>query len=36
MSQIHKRFTPEQVKDLLERYANKEIERKYVQEILVS
>jgi len=34
MSQIHKRFTPEQVKELLERYANKEIERKYVQEIL--
>lgn len=34
MSQIHKRFTPEQVKTLLERYAKKEIERKYVQEIL--
>jgi hypothetical protein len=34
MSQVHKRFTPEQVKALLERYAKKEIERKYIQEIL--
>ncbi len=34
MSQVHKRFTPEQVKELLERYSNKEIERKYIQEIL--
>jgi len=34
MSQVHKRFSPEQVKELLERYFNKEIERKYVQEIL--
>ena len=34
MSQVHKRFTPEQVKGLLERYTNKEIEREYVQEIL--
>jgi len=34
MSQIHKRFTPEQVKELLERYSRKEIERKYIQQIL--
>ena len=34
MSQVHKRFTPDQVKELLERYCNKEIERKYIQEIL--
>ncbi len=34
MSQVHKRFTPDQVKELLERYSNKEIERNYIQEIL--
>jgi len=34
MSQIHKRFTTDQVKELLERCSNKEIERKYIQEIL--
>jgi hypothetical protein len=34
MSQMHKRFTPDQVKELLERYSNKEIERNYIQEIL--
>lgn len=34
MSQVHKRFTPDQVKELLERYCNKEIERNYIQEIL--
>ncbi len=34
MSQIHKRFTCEEVKELLERYSKKEIERKYIQEIL--
>jgi len=34
MSQVHKRFTPDQVKELLERYSNKEIERNYLQEIL--
>ena len=34
MSQLHKRFTSDQVKGLLERYSKKEIERKYVQEIL--
>ena len=27
MSQVHKRFTPGQVKELLERYCNNEIER---------
>ena len=34
MSQVHKRSTPYQVKELLERYCNNEIERKYIQEIL--
>jgi hypothetical protein len=34
MSQVHKRFTSDQVKELLERYLRNEIERKYVQEIL--
>lgn len=34
MSQIHKKFTTDQVKELLQRYCNKEIERKYIQEIL--
>jgi len=34
MSQVQKRFTPDQVKELLERYSNNEIERKYIQEIL--
>jgi hypothetical protein len=34
MSQLHKRFTSDQVKQLLERYVKNEIERKYVQEIL--
>ncbi len=34
MSQLHKRFTSDQVQALLERYLKKEVERKYVQEIL--
>ncbi len=34
MSQLHKRFTSEQIKELLARYGRKEIERKYLQEIL--
>ena len=34
MSRVHKRFTPDQVKELLERYSNKEIQRKHIQEIL--
>jgi hypothetical protein len=34
MSQIHKRFTTDAVKELFERYLKKEIERKYLQEIL--
>lgn len=34
MSQIHKRFTSKQIKELLDRYLNKEIERTYIQEIL--
>lgn len=34
MSQLHKRFTCDQVKELLERYLKNEVERKYIQEIL--
>ncbi len=34
MSQLHKRFKDDQVKELFTRYLNKEIERKYIQEIL--
>lgn len=34
MSQLHKRFTTEQVTELLQRYIDKKIERKYIQEIL--
>ncbi len=34
MSQLHKRFTSDQVKEFLERYSKNEIERKYIQEIL--
>jgi len=34
MSQIHKRFTSDEVKELLERYLKKEIERKYIQQSL--
>jgi len=33
MVQIHKKFTDSQVKDLIERYLDKKIEIKYVQEI---
>ncbi len=34
MSQVHKRFTSEQVKELLNRYLKNEVEREYLQEIL--
>jgi hypothetical protein len=34
MSQLHKRFTLDQVKELLDRYSKNEIERKYIQKIL--
>jgi len=33
-SQIHKKFTDDQVKELLQKYVNGEVERKYIQEIL--
>ena len=33
-TQIHKKFTNEQVKELMQKYLNKEVERKYLQEIL--
>lgn len=34
VKQIHKKFTTEQVIKLLQKYINKEVERKYLQEIL--
>ena len=34
MSQLHKRFSSDQVQELLERYLKKEVERKYIQETL--
>src|SRR4030043_1478788 len=34
MSQLHKRFSPDELKELFERYLRNEIERKYIQEIL--
>jgi len=34
MSQVHKRFTSDQVKEILERYSTNQMERKYIQEIL--
>jgi hypothetical protein len=34
MVQLHKRFTDSQVKEFIERYLRKEIERRYIQEIL--
>ena len=34
MSQVHKRFTSDQVKELLGRYLNDEVERHYLQEVL--
>jgi hypothetical protein len=34
MVQIHKRFTDEQVKELMEKYFRKEIDRDYLQEVL--
>jgi hypothetical protein len=34
MDQLHKRFSDTQIKDLIERYVNKELERVYIQKIL--
>ena len=34
MGQLHKRFTDQQVKDMFQRYLNREIERSYLQTIL--
>ena len=34
MEQLHKRFTAEQVKELLQRYVKREIKREYIQQIL--
>jgi len=34
LAQIHKKFTDDQVKDLIEKYLRKEVGRKYLQEIL--
>ena len=33
-TQIHKKFNDDKVKELLQKYLNKEVERKYIQEIL--
>ena len=33
-TQIHTKFTSDQVKELMQKYLNKEVERKYLQEIL--
>lgn len=32
--QIHTKFTSDQVKELMQKYLNKEIERKYIEQIL--
>ena len=34
MAQLHKKFTDDQVKELIKRYLKKEIERSYIEEIL--
>lgn len=34
MAQLHKKFTNEQVKDLMKRYLNGEIKREHVQTVL--
>jgi hypothetical protein len=34
MVQLHKRFTDSQVKELIERYLKKDIDRRYIQEVL--
>lgn len=34
MTQLHKKFTDEQIKELIEKYLRKEVGRKYLQEIL--
>jgi len=34
MVQLHKKFTDEQIKELLQRYINREIKREYIQQIL--
>ena len=34
MAQVHKRFGDNEVKALLEKYMKKEVERKYIEEIL--
>ena len=34
VDQIHKKFTTEQVKEFLQKYLNKEVERKYLQQML--
>ena len=34
MEQLHKKFTDEQVKDLMQRYVNKELKREHIQQML--
>jgi len=36
MKQLHKKFTDCQVKDLMERYLKKEVERKDLQKVLLT
>ena len=35
MAQIHKKFTEDQVKDFIERYLQKKIERKYIEKNMI-
>lgn len=34
MAQLHKKFSNEQIKDLMQRYLNKELKREHIQEVL--
>ena len=34
MAQLHKKFTDEQVKDLMQRYSKKELKREHIQQML--
>lgn len=34
MEQLHKRFSNEQIKDLMQRYLNKELKREHIQQVL--
>lgn len=34
MAQLHKRFTDQQVKELMQRYSKKELKREHIQQML--